>query len=115
MQVQHIKLAARWITDYVVDMEENGTIELLIWLFMPIILSVLIGISLRKTKWLSFVKFNVIGATLGIAGLVIGPTTLCSSFCDKYIGAGLFSLLVNSFFLLLAVLWLRGSKHEDSV
>ena len=73
------------------------------------------GIILRKFHWFSFIKLLSVGVILGIIGLGFAPTTLCTSLCDKFLGASIFSLTVNLIILLLAILWLKGNNRENSV
>jgi hypothetical protein len=55
------------------------TTELIIWLLLPITLSVFVGLYLKKRKWFSFIKLLIIAVTTGVAGIVLAPTALCTS------------------------------------
>lgn len=89
--------------------------ELAIWFFVPVILSGVIWVVLKKKKWFSFIKITAVGVTLGIAGLVFAPTTLCTSLCDKVLIASVVSVCLNSILLSFAILWFRSRKQGESV
>lgn len=88
------------------------TSEILIWFFMPVTLSTLIGLFLKERKWFSFYKLIAIGVLFGVAGVLLAPTTLCTSPCDKVISASTLSLIINSVLINFVILWMKGNNNE---
>lgn len=82
-------------------------IEYIIWFATPITLSVIIGMILKNKKRLSIVKLLVAGVVLGVFGVALAPTTLCTSLCDKIINTFVLSLVINTVLLYLVILWIN--------
>jgi hypothetical protein len=105
----------RGLVNITVIRKNMETSESLIWFFIPIFLSIVIGALLIKKKWFSFIKLVAIGVTLGIGGVIFAPTGLCTSMCDKTFSAGMFSLFINPIFLLFAIFWFKCRNSGRSV